>query len=106
MIGDVLWINVNGNSGCEKSLFVFVGRLEFFCNFASNWLGYANYVFFFVCVFAIVLYSENCQFSNRNRDNRHKNAYAIAWVVLICYVGMAVPLSDKPAHVFLYFLIF
>ena len=52
LIGDVLWINVNGNSGCEKSLFVFVGRLEFFCNFASNWLGYANYVFF---LFAFLL---------------------------------------------------
>lgn len=43
-------------------------------------------------VFAIELVSENCQFSYTTGTIGTENAYAIAWVVLICGVGMAVPL--------------
>ena len=50
--------------------------------------------YYIYSVFAIVLSSENCQFSKHYKRNRHENAYAIAWVVLYCSVGMAVPLNS------------
>lgn len=53
-------------------------------------------------VFAIGSVSENCQFSYTTGTIGTENAYAIAWVVLICGVGMAVPLIlIKAAHAFL-----
>lgn len=53
-------------------------------------------------VFAIGSVSENCQFSYTTGTIGTENAYAIAWVVLICGVGMAVPLIQiKAAHAFI-----
>lgn len=54
-------------------------------------------------VFAIGSVSENCQFSYTTGTISTENAYAIAWVVLICGVGMAVPLIlIKAAHALIF----